>query len=300
VRIALARARIKGQRDGSGPRGVLDPGGVLDPLRMVKDRAELQRIRQAATVSAEAHRNAMARARRGMGEWELQALLEATFRGLGGDGPAYGTIVASGSNACVLHYVDNAHTLDAGDLVVVDAGASLGLYAGDITRTWPADGTFTPEQLAVYKVVERARLRALSTVRPGAPVSGVHEAAVRALTEGLVALKVLSGNVDDLMAEEKYKDFFPHQTSHWIGLDVHDVGDYARDGKPTDLKPGMVLTVEPGLYFKPDLGGKGARFACIGVRIEDDVLVTGEGYEVLTSAVPTDPGEVTALVGSAL
>jgi Xaa-Pro aminopeptidase len=279
---------------------VPEPGLVLDPLRLVKDQAELQRIRQAAAISAEAHRNAMARTHRGMGEWELQALVEATIRGLGGDGPAYGTIVASGSNGCTLHYVDNAHVLEAEDLVLVDAGASLGLYAGDISRTWPVDGQFTPEQLAVYKVVERARVTALSKVQPGAPVSSIHDAAVRALTEGLVALKVLEGKVDDLVEDESYKDYFPHQTSHWIGLDVHDVGDYARDGEATRLEPGMVLTVEPGLYFKPDLGGRGARFARIGVRLEDDVLVTEEGHEVLTAAVPTDPGEVSELVGSRL
>ena len=299
VRAALARARSRGARKGVGPRGVLDPGVILDPLRRVKDADEIQRIRQAATISAEAHRNAMTRAREGMGEWEVQALLEATFRGLGGDGPAYGTIVASGSNACVLHYVGNAHTLDAGDLVLVDAGASLGLYAGDITRSWPVSGTFTPEQLAVYKVVDRARQHALEAVRPGATVADVHDASVRALTEGLVAMKVLEGKVDDLVERKAYEAYFPHQTSHWLGLDVHDVGDYASGGTSVALEPGMVLTVEPGLYFAPGSEGSAARFACIGVRIEDDVVVTEGGADVLTDGVPTDPDVVVELVGSA-
>lgn len=300
VLAALARARLRGAREGRGPRGVVDPGVVLDPLRMRKDDAELQRIRRAATISAEAHRSAMTRARPGMGEWEIQALLEATFRGLGADGPAYGTIVASGQNACVLHYVDNAETVGAGDLALVDAGAAVRLYAADITRTWPVDGEFTPEQLAVYKVVERARQRAVAAVRPGATVGDVHDTAVRALTEGLVALRVVDGPVDDLIDQEAHKEYFPHQTSHWLGLDVHDVGDYGRDRRSVGLEPRMVLTVEPGLYFPSGSTGPASRFAGIGVRIEDDVVVTRRGHEVLTSGVPTDPTEVAELVGLAL
>lgn len=298
VRLALERARIRGQRKGEGPRGVIDPGVVLDPMRRVKDELEIERIRRAAAISAEAHRRVIARTRPGMGEWELQALLEETFRARGGEGPAYGTIVASGPNACTLHYVANRDTLRPGELVLVDAGASYGLYAGDLTRTFPADGAFTPEQRAVYEVVERARARAVETVRPGVGVDEVHGAAVRALVEGLVDLDVVTGEVDDLVEVGAHEPFFPHRTSHWLGLDVHDPGDYAVGGEAVRLEPGMVLTVEPGLYFRGGSAASGGRFEGIGVRIEDDVVVTGEGREVLTGAVPTDPDRIEELVGS--
>lgn len=299
VRKALEWGRSRGPRSGRGPRGVVDPGEILDDMRLVKDSGEIRRIRQAALITAETHRDAMARVRPGMGEWEVEAFLDGTFRALGGDGPGYETIVGAGGNACVLHYVANEHTIDRGDLVLVDAGASLGLYCADITRTFPGDGAFSAEQRAVYDIVERARRDAVEVAAPGATIGAVHDAAVAALVKGLVELEVLDGDPDELVADEAYKDYFPHRTSHWLGLDVHDVGDYARNGESRTLEPGMVFTVEPGLYFSPDAGGPAARFACIGVRIEDDVLITEEGCDVLTRAVPTDPDEIEALVGSA-
>jgi Xaa-Pro aminopeptidase len=198
----------------------------------------------------------------------------------------------------VLHYVANGATLEENQLVLVDAGAAAGLYAADITRTWPVSGRFTGEQRAVYEIVDAARAAAVAATRPGATVAGVHRAAVEVITDGLVALGVLSGERDALIQEEKHRPFYPHQTSHWLGLDVHDVGDYERAGESRVLEPGMVLTVEPGLYFRPGLAEAG-RFAGIGVRVEDDVLVTAQGRENLTGALPTAADRVAELVGRA-
>lgn len=294
---ALARARARGPRTGTGPRALVDPGEILDDMRLVKDDAEIARIRQAADLSVEGHRAALAAGAPGAGEWVVEAAVDGAFRAAGGSGPGFGTIVGSGANGCVLHYVANSHVLEAGDLVLVDAGAEVGLYNGDITRTWPVDGRFTGPQRAVYEVVEAARAAAVAAVRPGAAVGDVHEAAVRVVVEGLVSLGLLEGRLDDLVEREAHKAFFPHQTSHWLGLDVHDPGDYTRGEASRVLEPGMVFTVEPGLYFRPSLERTGP-YAGIGVRIEDDVLVTADGAENLTAALPTAPSEVAALVGS--
>ena len=216
----------------------------------------------------------------------------------GAKGPGFETIVGSGVNACVLHYVDNSATIGDGDLVLVDAGAEYGLYHGDITRTYPASGRFSDRQKDVYDLVEAGRRAGVSAVMPGVTMAEVHAAVVRVLVDGLVALGVLEGAVNDLIEAGALKSFFPHQTSHWLGLDVHDPGDYARDGVSRTLRPGMVFTVEPGLYFRSGgSGGEATHFQDIGVRIEDDVLVTEEGCEVLTAALPTAGSDVEALVG---
>jgi Xaa-Pro aminopeptidase len=293
---ALAQARLRGARKGTGPRAVVDPGELLDELRLRKDAHEIERIRWAAKLTAEGHRAAFAAALPGQGEWLVQAAVDAAFRLGGGSGPGYGTIVGSGPNSCVLHYESLGRTLEKGDLVLVDAGAEVALYSGDVTRTFPASGRFTGTQRAVYDIVEEARAAAVATVGPDRLVSEVHEAALRVIVEGLVSLGVLEGAVDDLIEDEAHKPWFPHQTSHWLGLDVHDPGDYARDGVSRVLEPGMVLTVEPGLYFRQGTNGKAARYEGIGVRIEDDVLVTKKGRENLTRELPTEAGEVEALV----
>jgi Xaa-Pro aminopeptidase len=298
VRGALRHARARGPRTGAGPRGVIDPGEILDDLRLIKDEEEQERLRRAAAVTAEGVGAAMRAVRPGAGEWELEAALESTFRMRGADGPGYLSIVASGANACVLHYVENSRRVGADDLVLIDAGAAVDLYSGDITRTFPAAGTFTPAQRAVYVVVERARARAVAAVRPGATIADVHAEAVRALTEGLVEMGVLDGDPAALIEGKRHEAFYPHRTSHWLGMDVHDPGDYARAGVDRSLEPGMVLTVEPGLYFSPSQDGVPERFSGIGVRIEDDVLVTLDGCEVLTAGVPTAPEEVEAWVRS--
>ena len=296
---ALRWARARGARTGTGPRGVVDPGEVLDDLRVIKDDHELSALRRAAEVTVEGHRAAAARIAPGEGEWAVEATLHAAFRAAGGRGPGYEPIVGSGANACVLHYVENASVIARDALVLVDAGAEMGLYNGDVTRTYPASGRLAGAQREVYEIVEAARAAAVAAVKPGCPVAAVHDTATRVLVEGLVALRVLEGDVDELIEAEAHKPFYPHQTSHWLGLDVHDPGDYAKNGVSRDLAPGMVLTVEPGLYFRADRDATPARFAGIGVRIEDDVAVTKDGHEVLTAALPTAAAEVEALVRSA-
>ena len=295
---ALRTARVRGGRRGTGPRAVVDPGEFLDEQRLLKDDHELARMRAAARITTDAFRNVVPRLVTGAGEWEIQGALDGAFRIAGGDGPAYETIVGSGPNACVLHYVQNERRLRGGEMVLIDAGASLGLYAADLTRTFPVDGRFTPAGRDVYHIVNEARRAAIQAVRPGARVSDVHAAALAVIRSGLVDLGLGAAAGDE--AGDGHALWFPHQTSHWLGLDVHDVGDYARDGESRLLEPGMVLTVEPGLYFPAAEDGSArvppAALAGIGVRIEDDILVTAEGYENLTADFPTDPEEIAALV----
>jgi len=274
----------------------MDPGEILDDLRVVKDDLEVHRLRAAAALSVEAHRAGIAAIRPGAGEWEVQAAVEAAMRRRSGSGPGYETIVGAGPNACVLHYVANRRVIQEGDAVLLDAGAEVALYQGDITRTYPAGDAFTGRQRALYEVVEAARLAAVATVAPGTTVGEVHHAAVRAIVEGLVELGILTGPPEDLVEQEAYRPLFPHQTSHWLGLDVHDVGDYAKGGASRPLEPCMVLTVEPGIYVPPGQEGAAAPWAGIGVRIEDDVLVTDGGRENLTAALPTRAEDVEALV----
>ncbi|MDP9349404.1 MAG: M24B family metallopeptidase, partial [Gemmatimonadota bacterium] len=211
----------------------------------------------------------------------------------------YPSIVGSGPNATVLHHVSNDRRAREGELVLMDAGAEWGMYAGDISRTFPVSGRFTPAQRAVYEVVREAEEAGIAACRPGAPVSGAHDAAVRVLTRGMVELGLLSGDVDELVRTEAYRRFYMHRTSHWLGLDVHDVGAYVEDGEPVRLAPGMVLTVEPGLYVAVDAEGVPEALRGVGVRIEDDVLITAGGHELLTRGVPVDPDEIERLVGSA-
>jgi Xaa-Pro aminopeptidase len=296
---ALHRARGRGARTGRGPRGVEDPGQLLDPLRMRKDEEEIRLIRRAAQITVEGFREAMAGCRAGIGEWEVESTLEAAFRRRGATGPAFPTIVGSGPNGCVLHYSENTRTLQEGELVLVDGGAEADLYAGDVSRTFPSEGSFTPDQRALYEVVLAAHQGAISKVRPGNTVAQVHEAALQRLTGGLVELGVLSGDVEGLIRTKAYEPYFPHQTSHWLGLDVHDVGDYAEKGFSQLLEPGMVLTVEPGLYFSPGQNHPSTPFSGMGIRIEDDLLVTADGWENLTESLPVTPEGVEALVNSA-
>jgi Xaa-Pro aminopeptidase len=294
---ALERARSRGQRTGTGPRGVVDPGEVLDDLRLVKDEHELRILREACRVTVEGHRAGARALRPGVGEWVVEAEIERGFRVAGAVGPGFDTIVGSGPNACVLHYVENDAVVPPGALVLVDAGAEVGLYHGDITRTYPASGSFTGAQRDVYQLVDAARAAGVAAACPGATIGEVHDAATRVLVDGLVDLGVLEGDADDLIDQGAHKAYYPHQTSHWLGLDVHDPGDYSRAGASRRLEPGMVLTVEPGLYFRPGLvEGKAAVFEGIGVRVEDDVAVTDTGHDVLTAALPTGTDEVEALV----
>jgi Xaa-Pro aminopeptidase len=292
--------RYSRARSGKGPSDVLDPAGVLDGMRLVKEPGEVELIRRACTLSADAHRAAMAAARPGIGEWELAGVVDALFHAAGADcGPAYLTIVGSGANATILHYTLNHRRAEDGDLVLIDAGAECAMYCGDITRTFPVSGRFTAPQRAMYDVVLRAEEAAIAMVRPGVTIAEIHDATRLLLVRGMVELGLLSGDPEELVQGEEPKRFFMHQTSHWLGLDVHDAGEYrAWSGDWHPLRPGMVLTVEPGLYVPADAEDVPAELRGLGVRIEDDVLVTEDGCEVLTRGVPVDPDEIERLVGS--
>jgi len=297
VEEALRHARFRGMRTGAGPKGVADPGVVLDELRLRKDPGEVAAIREAVALTVLGIREGLARAGPGVGEWEVEAAVEAAYRREGGEGPAFGTIVGSGPNGCVLHYRENGRRARSGELLLLDTGAERAFYAGDLTRTVPVSGRFTPEQRDLYSVVEGARAAAVLAVRPGVSLQDVHRTAVEELTRGLLSLGILSGDLPALLEGKAHRPWYPHHTSHWLGLEVHDPGAHVTEGAPRPLEPGMVLTVEPGLYIPPGSEGGAAPFAGLGVRIEDDVLVTPGGHEVLSADLPTAPGEVEGLVG---
>lgn len=302
VKDGLQLGRDRGARTGKGLRGVMDPGQVLDSLRLRKTPLEVERMVAAADLTVEGFREALRVAAPGRGEWEVEAALEWVFRKGGGEGSAFASIVASGSSAATLHYTANHRVMEAGDLLLVDSGADYGGYAGDVTRTIPVSGRFTPEQADLYGVVARALEAARRAVNPGAPVDAPHHAAVEVLCQGLAELKILQGEPDEIQATGGYKSCFPHQTSHWLGLEVHDVGSYVDGGAPIRLASGMVLTVEPGLYIpaegaEPEGSGRGwGRFRGLGIRLEDDILVTPEGQRNLTESLPVDPDQVEQLL----
>ncbi|MBD2337548.1 aminopeptidase P N-terminal domain-containing protein [Calothrix sp. FACHB-156] len=283
---------------GTGPIGIEDTGAILSAMRLHKSAAELDLMRKAAAIATEAHTHALKTTTPGRYEYEIQAEIEHIFRLRGAMGPAYPSIVASGVNACVLHYIENNRQMQDGELLLIDAGCAYGYYNSDITRTFPVGGKFTPEQKILYEIVLEAQKQAIAQVQPGNPFNLVHDTAVRVLTEGLVEVGILKGEVDKLIEEEKYKPYYMHRTSHWLGLDVHDVGVYQHGDNPQILQPGQVLTVEPGLYIVPDTKlaedqpPTDPRWVGIGIRIEDDVLVTSTGHEVLTAGVPKEVDEV--------
>jgi Xaa-Pro aminopeptidase len=290
---ANARAGI------GAPERVQDVRALIDEMRLVKDAHELEVMRRAASISAGAHRRAIRAARPGGFEFELEAELLHEFRRHGAEFPAYWPIVAGGANACVLHYVSNDAALRAGDLVLIDAGCELAGYASDITRTFPVSERFTPAQREVYEIVLAAQAAAMEKVRAGNAWIEPHDAALRVLARGMLDLKLVSGSLDEVLEKETYKRFYMHRTGHWLGLDVHDAGDYKRAGKWRTLAPGMVLTVEPGLYIRAaDDVPKPLRG--IGVRIEDDVLVTGNGCEVITAEAPKSVADIEALKRDAI
>lgn len=277
---------------GIGPTALEDPALTLHPLRQVKSEAELALIRRAIEISVEAHNLALELAAPGRYEYEIQAEMERLFRLRGGMGPAYPSIVASGVNACILHYTENQAQLQAGDLLLIDAGCVYDYYNADITRTFPIGGKFTLEQRTLYELVLKAQKAAIAQIVPGKSFKQMHETAVRVLVEGLVNLGLLQGEIDKLIKEETYKPVYMHRTGHWLGLDVHDVGVYQHGETPLNFQPGQVITVEPGLYIGPEIklaeeqSAVPERWRGIGIRIEDDVLVTEAGNEVLTQGVP--------------
>ncbi len=277
-------------RTGFGALSLIPPCPILHELRLRKDSEEIERMREAAQISAQAHELARGVARPGLNESQIQALIEKYFRDQGARGPAYGSIVAGGDNACVLHYTANNSSLKDGDLLLIDAGCSLvDYYNGDITRTFPINGRFSGEQKALYEIVLSAQKAAINSIHPGQNAEGVHLTALRVLVEGLLGLGLLRGSVDSLIEQESYRHLYMHRTGHWLGLDVHDVGAYRLGEYEVSLEPGMVLTVEPGIYVSKRLPVPSGqpeideRWQGIGIRIEDDVLVTQKESEVLSA-----------------
>lgn len=280
------------------PREIKDPAPVLHEMRLFKTPDDLALLKRAVSISAEGHREAMAASKAGMREYELQAVVEYLFKRRGADAPGYGSIVGSGANATILHYVTNKDTLKDGELLLLDAGAEVDCFTGDITRTWPVGGTFSAIQKKVYEIVLESQKLAIAACVPGTPFQKVHDIATRRLIEGMVELKLIEESVDASLESGSYKKFYPHRTSHWLGMDVHDVGDYYRlGGESRALEPGMVLTVEPGLYIQPDETLPAAADPAlrgIGIRIEDDVLITKDGHEVLSKECPKEIRDVEA------
>jgi Xaa-Pro aminopeptidase len=282
----LAKARKEVRRSGhSVPHTFHAPSKLLGELRLIKTPDEIALLREAARITAEAHVAVREAGKPGANEADLDAILQHRFR-REGNGPGYTNIVAAGDNATILHYVTNDDRIEDGELVLIDAGCEVQNYTADVTRTWPANGVFTVAQQRVYRIVLDAQLRAIAAVRPGVRFNTIHDVATRRLVEGMIELGLLSGDPDQLIREQKHKRYYPHGTSHWLGVDVHDAGDYGRNGEVRALAPGMVLTVEPGLYVPIDDASAPEALRGIGIRIEDDVLVTADGHEVLTAACP--------------
>ncbi|MBT8765842.1 Xaa-Pro aminopeptidase [Metapseudomonas boanensis] len=291
--------RSKARQGAQPPNEFVALDHLLHDMRLYKSAAEVKVMREASEVSARAHVRAMQAARAGLYEYHLEAELEYEFRRGGAKMPAYGSIVAAGKNACILHYRENDAPLKDGDLVLIDAACELDCYASDITRTFPVSGTFSPEQKAIYELVLKSQEAAFEQIAPGKHWNEAHEATVRVITSGLVELGLLKGEVDELIGSEAYKAFYMHRAGHWLGMDVHDVGDYKVGGEWRVLEPGMAMTVEPGIYIGADNQNVPKKWRGIGVRIEDDVVVTRTGCEILTGGVPKTVAEIEALMAAA-
>ncbi|MGB8507604.1 MAG: Xaa-Pro aminopeptidase [Pyrinomonadaceae bacterium] len=291
----ISRMRMMGRRGISAPRAIIDPGAIIHEMRLFKTEDEIALMQRAADIAAEAHAEAMKFARPGMKEYEVEALIEYHFRKNGAAAPAYSSIVGGGANATVLHYINNDATLREGDLLLVDAGAEYEGYASDITRTFPIGGRFTQPQREIYELVLEAQTVCTEMIRPGVTMEEMHTRSVEILTEGMVRLGLLEGDPAKLIEEEKYKKFYMHRLGHYLGMDVHDVGRYHDDSGPRAVAAGIVMTVEPGLYISEDAADVPDKYRGIGIRIEDDVLVTPDGYRVLTDKAPKQIEEIEEL-----
>jgi Xaa-Pro aminopeptidase len=282
-------------RTGAGAYAILDPREIIHEFRLRKEPDELELMRRAAAISAQAHQRAMREARGGMMEWEVEALVDFTFRKSGAAGPSYPSIIASGPNAAVLHYITNDREIRNGELMLIDAGCEYGFYASDVTRTFPVGARFTAIQKQMYEIVLAAQMKAIEMIKPGIKFDDPHEAALAILVDGMRDLGLLQGSREEIISNGSYRRYYMHRTSHWLGMDVHDVGLYRHGKESRTLEPGMVLTVEPGIYIAPDDDAAPESFRGIGIRIEDDVLVTAGGHEVITSATPKSIADVEAL-----
>jgi Xaa-Pro aminopeptidase len=292
----LASVRTLNRKPISVPQTIIDSASIIHEMRVIKSEEEIAIMQRAADIAAEAHVEAMKAARAGMMEYEIEALVEQVFRRAGALGPSYTSIVGAGANATVLHYINNDGKLNDGDLLLLDAGAEYKGYASDITRTFPVNGKFTEAQREIYDLVLETQMACVEMVRPGVRHLDIKNQSIEMLTEGMVRLGLLQGEPEELIKEEKYMQFYMHGLGHYLGIDVHDVGRYFIDGESRPLEPGMVMTVEPGLYISPNTKGIPEKYLGIGVRIEDDVLATETGPRVLTDKVPKDAGEIEALM----
>ena len=298
---SIQKANRLGRTSGmSGPDVFINPSKVLHRLRQIKSPAEIEVMRKAVAITKKAHEEAMAMTAPGVFEYQLEAKIAYVFRSSGGTGPGYTSIVGGGNNAVILHYVTNDQPLRDGDVVCVDAGCELGSYTGDITRAWPVSGTFTDAQREIYEAVLKANEAAIATCKPGIRYREVHEASVLSLTTSMIELGLLEGDVDENIANETYKKFFMHGTGHWLGMDVHDVGPYVDGTDSILLEAGMMLTVEPGIYIDADDESVEEKYRGIGIRIEDDILITETGYENLSADIPKSVEAVEAIVGTKL
>ncbi|HTJ96432.1 MAG TPA: aminopeptidase P N-terminal domain-containing protein [Rhodocyclaceae bacterium] len=292
---ALNGVRAQARAGKRAPENIRDIRSLLDAQRLIKDELEIATMREAGVISGEAHRRAMRATRPGRFEYEIEAELIHEFRTRGCQSVAYPSIVAGGKNACVLHYVENNQQLNDGDLLLIDAGGELDGYASDITRTFPVNGRFSGAQRDVYQLVLNAQDAAIAATKPGNTFHDPHDAAVRVLAQGMLDLGLLQGSFDSVMEQESYKRFYMHRTGHWLGLDVHDAGEY-KDGEDwKKLQPGMMLTIEPGCYIRP-ADDVPAVFHNIGIRIEDDALVTAGGCDIITKATPKTIAEIEAVM----
>ncbi len=294
----LRQCQATRPRSGAGANSLLDPREILHEMRLFKEPEELEVMRRAIAISNQAHQRAMREARGGKREWTVEAAIDYAFRSEGAAGPSYPSIVASGPNATILHYINNEREMRTGELLLIDAGCEYDFYASDITRTFPIGARFSPVQRDLYQLVLDAQLKGIEIVKPGVSIDDVHEAALKVLVDGMRWLKMLEGSAEEIIARGLYRRFYMHRTSHWLGMDVHDVGHYRKAGKPRLLEPNMVLTCEPGIYIAPDDEQAPAGMRGIGIRIEDDVLVTPQGHEVLSAAVPKSVAEIEALTAA--
>ncbi len=292
----IARLRALGRQGIIAPQSIVDVGVVLSDLRLIKTQAEIELMQRAADIAAEAHVEAMKQTRPGMNEYEIEALIEYIFRKNGASAPSYNSIVGGGVNATILHYVNNDAPLRDGDLLLVDAGAEYKGYASDITRTFPVNGRFTQAQRDIYDLVLATETACVEKARPGISLEELKTHSIELLTEGMVRLGLLQGDVKKLIEEEKYKQFYMHGIGHYLGMDVHDVGLYRVDNEPRKLESGIIVTIEPGLYIAPNTKDVPEKYLGIGVRIEDDVLVTEDGNRVLTTKAPKQPEEIEELM----
>ncbi len=294
--INILRSQVK---NGAHPPGeIIDLSHVLHDMRLFKSKAEIAIMRNVAELSSQSHMQAMKICQPGLNELDLEAEIKYQFAKGGARFEAYNSIVAGGENACILHYVENDCELIDGELLLIDAGGELQGYAADITRTFPVNGVYSDEQRQAYEWVLKANKLAIKQVKPGNAWTAPHDAAVKTLTKGLVEMGILKGNIDQLVDEEAYKTYYMHKTGHWLGLDVHDVGDYLIDKEPRILEEGMVLTVEPGLYFAPKTKGLDKKWWGIGIRIEDDVLVTKKGHDVLSKSAIKEVNQIEKLMAN--